>query len=165
MKMYDIRVIANHLQQGKMMIETITRLRSQGGRLTVQRRLILDTLESFSGHPTAEELYAAVKKKAPKLHLSTVYRTIRWLEHEGKVSARRFEEDNGQERFDYTPSEHHHFQCSKCKRVIEFDSPLVEEVKKNFEEQTRVSVETASLVFYGTCNVCHEQTLDKRLAA
>jgi Fe2+ or Zn2+ uptake regulation protein len=144
------------------MKETIARLRSQGGRLTVQRRLILDTLESFSGHPTAEDIYAVAKLKAPKLHLSTVYRTIRWLEQEGRVSARRFEEDNGQERFDYTPSEHHHFQCSKCKKVVEFDSPLLEDVKKNFEDQTGVIVDTASLIFYGACNACKEHISAER---
>jgi Fe2+ or Zn2+ uptake regulation protein len=138
------------------MKETIAQLRSQGGRLTVQRKLILDTLESFSGHPTAEEIYAIAKQKAPKLHLSTVYRTIRWLEQEGRVSARRFEEDNGQERFDYTPFEHHHFQCSECKSVIEFESPLMDEVIKNFEDQTGVFVETASLILYGKCINCSE---------
>jgi Fe2+ or Zn2+ uptake regulation protein len=144
------------------MKETIARLRSQGGRLTVQRRLILDTLESFSGHPTAEEIYAVAKQKAPKLHLSTVYRTIRWLEQEGRVSVRRFEEDTRQVRFDYTPSEHHHFQCSKCKKVIEFDSPLLDGVKKNFEDKIGVIVETASLIFYGTCEVCKEQIINER---
>jgi Fe2+ or Zn2+ uptake regulation protein len=138
------------------MKETIDRLRSQGGRLTVQRRLILDILESFSGHPTAEEIYAVAKQKYPKLHLSTVYRTIRWLEQEGRLSARRFEEDNRQERFDYTPSEHHHFQCSICKDVIEFESPLMNEVKKDFEDQKDVLVETASLILYGTCKRCRQ---------
>jgi Fe2+ or Zn2+ uptake regulation protein len=141
------------------MNDTIARLRSQGGRMTVQRRLILETLESFSGHPTAEDIYAVVKKKAPRLHLSTVYRTIRWLEQEGKVSARRFEEDNRQERFDYTPSEHHHFQCSSCKTVIEFESPLIDDVKTSFQVKTGVFIESASLLLYGKCKSCQTANL------
>jgi Fe2+ or Zn2+ uptake regulation protein len=144
------------------MNETIAHLRSQGGRMTVQRRLILDTLESFSGHPTAEEIYALAKQKAPKLHLSTVYRTIRWLEQEGKVSVRRFDEDNRQDRFDYTPFEHHHFQCTYCKGVIEFESPLMDEIINSFEEQLRASVETASLILYGKCKKCSEKNSNER---
>jgi Fe2+ or Zn2+ uptake regulation protein len=140
------------------MQETIRRLHAQGGRMTPQRRLIVDTLEEMSGHPTAEELYEVVKKNLPSLHLSTVYRTLRWLEQEGKVSARRFEEDARLERFDYAQStEHHHFQCTICREVIEFDNPLLEKVKRNFELQSGAQVENVSLMLYGVCTACKQK--------
>ena len=123
--------------------------------MTKQRRLILDTLDSASGHPTAEDLYELVNECDASINLSTVYRTLRWLEAEGLVSARRFVEDNRQERFDPAlPSEHHHFICSNCKQVIEFDHPLVDEIRKQFEDQSGVTVENASLAFYGLCEQC-----------
>jgi Fe2+ or Zn2+ uptake regulation protein len=156
--------IANGLQQGNIAVqETIRRLHAQGGRMTLQRRKILDTLETMKGHPTAEELYEIVRKQMPGLHLSTVYRTLRWLEQEGKVSARRFEEDSRQERFDYThPSEHHHFQCTKCKKVIEFDNPLVNAAREKFEAQFEARVESVSLIFYGLCTYCYSQAIDRK---
>ena len=40
--------------------EAAITLRSTGGRMTTQRRLILETLESLGGHPTADEVYAVV---------------------------------------------------------------------------------------------------------
>jgi Fe2+ or Zn2+ uptake regulation protein len=138
--------------------DTIQKLHARGGRMTAQRRKILDALENMKGHPTAEELYEAVRLQIPGLHLSTVYRTLRWLEQQGKISSRRFEEDSRQERFDYTlPSQHHHFQCTRCKTVIEFDNPLIYAIKNQFERQNQASVENVSLMFYGCCSICAEQ--------
>jgi Fe2+ or Zn2+ uptake regulation protein len=137
------------------MIDTIERLRAQGGRFTKQREVILDVLENVEGHPTADEIYALVRERAPRVHLSTIYRTLRWLEQEGRVSGRRFEDDARQERFDYSlPTEHHHFQCTDCKRVIEFETPLLATLKHQFEGEFGAQVETTSLMLYGLCSNC-----------
>jgi Fe2+ or Zn2+ uptake regulation protein len=135
--------------------DTAKRLRDQGGRLTSQRRLIIKTLDSLDTHPTAEELYQAVKRQAPDLHLSTVYRTLRWLEAEGLISTRRFEEDNRQDRFDpMLPADHYHFLCTSCHEVIEFNTPFIENIKAQFELTYDAQVEHASIVLYGFCPKC-----------
>ena len=134
------------------------RIRSQGGRMTSQRRLILRTLDSISGHPTAEDLFELVRTRDPSLNLSTVYRTLRWLEQEGLVNTRRFNEEHRQERFDFrSPDEHYHFLCSNCKKVIEFDHPLVEKIQCQIEQENGVQVHSASVVLYGLCNQCCQQ--------
>lgn len=136
---------------------THERLQAQGGRMTNQRRLILETLESLESHPTAEELYGLVKEVDPTLHLSTVYRTLRWLEEEGLVSSRIFDADCRQERFDPAAhSEHYHFMCTSCKRVIEFDNLLVETIKAQFELHTGAQVEVGTVVLYGLCADCRQ---------
>ena len=66
------------------------RLRAQGGRMTIQRRLIFSLLDSLGEHPTAEELLILAREQDPDLNLSTVYRTLRWLEAENLVSSRVF---------------------------------------------------------------------------
>ncbi len=138
-----------------MLQDTAKRLRDQGGRLTSQRRLIIKTLDSLDTHPTAEELYQVVKRQAPDLHLSTVYRTLRWLEQEGLVSARRFDEDNRQERFDpVLPADHYHFLCTSCRGVTEFDTEFMKSIKTQFELATGAQVEHASIVLYGLCPHC-----------
>ncbi|MFC1879438.1 Fur family transcriptional regulator [Chloroflexota bacterium] len=138
------------------------RLRSQGGRMTGQRRLICETLENISGHPTAEELFDKVQVVDPSLSLSTVYRTLRWLEGEGLVSARRFDGDQRQERFDPVhPFEHHHFLCTVCHAVIEFDNPLIDQISAEFERNTDVLVECTSLELYGLCSRCQKRTLEE----
>jgi Fe2+ or Zn2+ uptake regulation protein len=140
---------------GSLYHDASERLRAQGGRMTSQRRLILETLDSASNHPTAEGLFEMVRERDPNLNLSTVYRTLRWLEDEGLVSARRFHEEHRQERFDPSnPNEHYHFLCSNCKRVIEFDHQLVDEIRKQFERESGTVVSSASVVLYGLCACC-----------
>jgi Fe2+ or Zn2+ uptake regulation protein len=142
---------------GKLYQDACERLRAQGGRMTSQRRLILDMLDSVGDHPTAEELFEMVRVRDPNLNLSTVYRTLRWLEGEGLVSARRFDEEHRQDRFDPGhPSEHYHFLCSNCKKVIEFDHQLVNEICEQFEGESGAVVSSASVVLYGLCAGCRE---------
>jgi len=137
------------------------RIRAQGGRLTAQRRLLFTILESLGEHPTAEELFILARENDPDLNLSTVYRTLRWLEAENLVSARVFDEGRRQERFDPAlPSEHHHFMCTSCRNVIEFDSNLFSSIKSQFQELNEVRVTTGSIVLYGLCTDCRKTEPD-----
>jgi Fe2+ or Zn2+ uptake regulation protein len=146
---------------GDLIQEAHVRLRAQGGRMTAQRRLLLSILESLKDHPTAEELFRLAIERDPTLNLSTVYRTMRWLEGESLVSARVFAEERRQERFDAAlPSEHHHFMCTNCKEVIEFDTALFDSVKSQFQEQKGASVESGSIVLYGLCPKCRVKVID-----
>ncbi len=132
-------------------------LSSTGGRMTTQRRLILAALAESPNHPTAEEIYHRVLPKNPALNLSTVYRTLRWLEQEGLINSRHFEGEPHQDRFDPIADErpdHHHFRCRVCNRIIEFDAPLLEQVKQIFVRQQGGQVESAALVLYGLCREC-----------
>ncbi len=135
--------------------ESQKRLHAQGGRMTSQRRLILETLENMSGHPTAEDLFAVVNQCDPNLNLSTVYRTLRWLELEGLVSSRRFDDEHHHEHFDAAlPTEHDHFLCTTCKGVIEFNNPFNEAIKMQFEDTTGAFVENSFIELYGLCADC-----------
>ena len=52
-----------------------------------QRRLILDTVRSGAlGHPTAAEVYDAVRGKMPNISLGTVYRNLGSLASDGEIS-------------------------------------------------------------------------------
>jgi Fe2+ or Zn2+ uptake regulation protein len=135
--------------------ETRQRLHSQGGRMTSQRKLILAALDSLDTHPTAEELHAIAARDDPSLNLSTVYRTLRWLEQEGLISTRRFDEDRRHDRFDpMLPSQHHHFLCTACSSVIEFDHPVISTLQADFENRYGARVESINLTFYGLCARC-----------
>lgn len=133
-------------------------IQAQGGRMTSQRRLILETLQNMGSHPTAEELFRVASKQDQRLNLSTVYRTLRWLETHNLVRSRILDQDRRQERFDPAfPQEHYHFMCSNCKKVIEFDNLLVNTIKAQFELRTGARVETGSVVLHGLCARCVNQ--------
>ncbi len=140
------------------------RLRAQGGRMTIQRRLIFSLLDSLGEHPTAEDLLLLARKQDPDLNLSTVYRTLRWLVAENLVSSRIFAEEHRKERFDAAlPSEHHHFICTSCKNVIEFDTGLFGTIKDQFQELNEARVETGSIVLYGLCSNCCQTKINNDL--
>lgn len=137
------------------------RLRNEGGRMTSQRRLILEALEEMGGHPTAEEIYRHVSRQSPGINLSTVYRTLNWLEENGFIAPRWFEEERRRERFEpavNTAPSHHptpfHFRCRSCNRILEFADARMEEIVKQFERRTGAQVRDIELTFYGLCQVC-----------
>ena len=140
------------------LVEQVTeKLHAEGGRMTPQRRLILDALKCCADHPTAEEIYLRARASDTSLHLSTVYRTLRWLEEEGFVSPRWFEDERRQERFDPVSDnnpDHFHFRCRVCNAIVEFPQPLIEEIKQAYQEHYGGQVESATLTLYGICQRC-----------
>jgi len=131
------------------------RIHQQGGRMTAQRQLIFEILENSGNHLTAEEVYSLARSSDPSLNLSTVYRVLRWLESENLIMTRLFHEERRQERFDAAlPSEHHHFVCTNCKSVSEFDTSLLEKIISDFEDESGAHVKTGSIVLYGLCARC-----------
>jgi Fur family ferric uptake transcriptional regulator len=147
---------------GDLLSAAKERLHAQGGRLTAQRRLLFSILDSLGEHPTAEELFILAQENDPDINLSTVYRTLSWLEAQNLISTRVFDEDRRQARFDPAlPSEHHHFMCTSCRSVIEFDSHLFASIKSQFQELNGAVVTTGSVVLYGLCSDCQNISADR----
>ena len=123
--------------------------------MTGQRQLIVASLTALPAHPTAEEVYARAARHDPGLNLSTVYRTLHWLEAEGLVEPRRFRGHGRHDHFDVADSRgEHHFLCTRCQRVLEFDAPQVEAVARAYARRHAFKVHQASLVLYGLCAEC-----------
>ena len=142
------------------------RVHAAGGRMTGQRRLILESLAALPGHPTAEEVHARAARHDPALNLSTVYRTLHWLEAEGLVEPRRFPGHGRHDHFDLARARgHHHFLCSLCQRVVEFDEPGIESIVRTYARRNKLRVTSTSLVLYGVCAECGSKTTTRRKLA
>ena len=145
------------MDQGSLVEQVSHRLRAGNGRMTAQRRLILETLQSCADHPTAEAIYERARHSDGALHLSTVYRTLHWLEEEGLVSPRWFEDERPQQHFDPVSAEegdHYHFRCQLCNHIIEFTEPLLDTIKQAFQQRHGGRVVSATLTLYGVCREC-----------
>ena len=86
-------------------------------RFSPQRSLILEYVKQSTDHPTAEEIYQALKDRFPGLSRGTVYRNLTFFQEHGLV--RSVGVINGQERFDGNISHHPHFICNCCGSVID----------------------------------------------
>lgn len=81
-------------------------------RMTVQRQIILEVLQEEKNHPTADDVYAKVRLRLPRISLGTVYRNLELLASQGII--RKLDTVGSQRRFDFNPKSHHHVRCIKC---------------------------------------------------
>ncbi len=84
-------------------------------RYSRQRELVMRQVQSRCDHPTADEIYTAVRDDCPGLSLGTVYRNLNGLVEAGRV--RRVSIPGQADRFDRTLAEHDHMFCTRCGRV------------------------------------------------
>jgi Fur family ferric uptake transcriptional regulator len=121
-------------------------------RNTKQRTIILEELEGNKCHPTADEIYEKVRRKMPKISLSTVYRNLEILRREGVVQV--IDTGGGQRRYDYITSEHSHIRCIRCGKLedIVFEKP--QEVIEDCAGQTDNEVLGCNVDIYGICPEC-----------
>lgn len=120
-------------------------------RLTNQRRIILEELQTVTTHPTADEVYGMVRQKMPRISLGTVYRNLEVLSSLGLV--RKLENAAGQKRFDGDTSPHHHIRCEVCGKVGDiFDAPDISGIEASLNSEFRITGFT--LEFSGVCPDC-----------
>jgi len=120
-------------------------------RNTIQKTLILKAVLNSNNHPTAEEIYRAVKDANPHISRGTVYRNLGVLAESGMI--KKIEVPNGRDRFDHTVYKHHHFLCTKCDSVFDYDF----NIKLGIERLNEISenkITDYSLIFKGICSKC-----------
>ena len=128
-------------------------------RMTHQRRMILQKIEELPSHVSAELVYDQLKVTMPELSLSTVYRNLKALADEGKVSVSDLGSGLVYEKVQPVP--HHHLVCLSCKRVVQLDHARVQPFFAQIE-QTGFQVATNHLCIYGYCEDCQKTSLQDR---
>jgi len=124
-------------------------------RMTYQRRMILSQVEASHDHITAEIIYEQLKPAMPELSLSTVYRNLKALADEGKVSVSDLGTGLVYEAVAAVP--HHHLVCLNCGRVQNLEHALVQPLFAAVAAGG-FKVTTTHLILYGYCDQCQEET-------
>lgn len=132
------------------------KLKKRGFRLTPQRLAVLKILSSSSAHPTAEQIYAQVKVDFPTTSLATIYKTLALLQEEGEILELGF--GDGSNRYDgLKPYAHPHLICVCCKRILDLEFPVLEELSKTMEQEYGYQIISHRLDIYGICPNCQRQ--------
>jgi len=133
------------------MKKLIEKYKGSGLKLTPQRLAILDFLEGNMDHPSAEDIYKAVKKKYPTISFATVYNTIDALKNRGEVAELAI--DPARKHYDPNMKPHHHIVCSECGKIGDvFDEDINADLpKKNLGD---FSVTSWHIKFDGVCKEC-----------
>jgi Fur family ferric uptake transcriptional regulator len=123
-------------------------------RMTVQKKLILETLKGLKTHPTADELYSLLKQKLPKISLGTVYRNLEQLSEKGII--KKLDSIDSQKRFDGDISPHYHIKCIKCGKVGDIHvSPIP--LPKEIIQHTDYKILNHDLELTGICGNCQKK--------
>jgi Fe2+ or Zn2+ uptake regulation protein len=129
-------------------------LKAGGKKLTKPRKAILALLDQSPLPIAAADIHDRLKKTHTPVDLVTVYRNLAMLQQLGLINSVGFHE--GQMRYEirHGREHHHHIQCRGCGRIADLMLCPLRKLSQVVEEQTRFSVESHALEFFGWCPQC-----------
>ena len=128
-----------------------------GIKLTHQRLEIFQAVASSLAHPSADAVYRAVQSTTPTVSLDTVYRTLWLLTDLGLLTTLGSRQDSV--RFDANVDNHHHYVCTRCGLVRDFNSDDLNALKIPDTVNDFGQVVSAHVEVRGICDRCAQQSL------
>jgi Fe2+ or Zn2+ uptake regulation protein len=140
---------AGHLQR---------ELSARGIRLTRQRRVVLQVMESAARHMDAGEILDGAQKIDADITRVTVYRTLDLLKRHGLIDELDLLHLRGHRHYyeSHGPRDHIHVACMTCGKVREVESPLYEELKKQISRDCEIEISVSRTEIGGICADCRK---------
>lgn len=131
------------------------RLHQHGYRITPQRQLVLQAVETLR-HGSPEELLAEVQRHASGVNLSTIYRALEVLEKVGLVTHSHI--GHGAPTY-HTVDEvtHIHLACDGCGQVQSIHADVLEPLARALRADKGFDIDVSHVSFHGRCRTCVEQ--------
>ncbi len=128
-------------------------IREMGLKVTKQRMVILEGLNTGRAHVTAQEVYESVNEKHLEIGFATVYRFLRKLTEQGFVTELRM--GGLPARYELTPKKHHdHLTCTNCGKIVEFENNQIEKLQEEIATSYDFILTDHVLELYGVCSYC-----------
>ena len=133
-------------------------LLSRGIRMTRQRRIILEIIETAKQHLDAAQILRKAAKVDPTVNRVTVYRTLSLLKRQGLVDELDLLHVKGEGHFyeRRTNRDHLHMTCLGCGKVQEFESDLFDRVKGQVQRDCQFHILIARFEIGGYCLSCRK---------
>ncbi|MBV9230753.1 MAG: transcriptional repressor [Chloroflexi bacterium] len=121
--------------------------------LNTNARAVLDVLQASAQHPTALEVYEAVRKTRPRIGLATVYRILHQLTEQGLIK-----ELGGSEcsRYDARAFRHDHAICTECGALLDIpvEIGVSNEALQAAARAAGIDLGSYEVRLYGRCSAC-----------
>ena len=124
-------------------------------RNTIQRSIVLETVNQLHCHATADEIYNEIQKKHPTISRATVYRNLNLLSEMGEI--RRLEIPGSADRYDHISKNHCHVKCNVCGQVFDVDMDFVSGLENEIRDTHGFTFTGYDILFHGVCPKCREQ--------
>ena len=132
-------------------------LKSRGLRQSSQRDRVVEIFLSQSGHISAEALLYQVRKKDPRVGLTTIYRTLKLLTECGLAVERKFNRQISTFEPARLGQHHDHLICLGCGKILEFENKTIETLQEDVAREHGFFITHHVLELYGTCLECSKK--------
>lgn len=138
-------------------------LQSRGLRQTAQRKFLIGQIFSHHEHFDAEELMERLPRRGEANYVSsaTVYRTLREFVDAGLLKSFQLEGRTVYEH-DYGYPQHDHLYCTRCRKLIEFQSDELVNLRNEVAAQQGFRVTSHRMIIQGVCRQCSKNRRKKR---
>jgi len=138
-------------------------LQSRGLRQTSQRKFLVEQVFSQHEHFDAEELIDRLPRRGEKNYVSTatVYRTLRECVDAGLLNCFQLDGRTVYDH-DYGYPQHDHLYCTRCRRLVEFQSEELLAIRDQMANKHGFRVEGHRMIINGICRECSRNRRKKR---
>ncbi len=133
---------------------------AKGLRLTSQRRVLLEIIQSANEHLDAASLLRLASERDANIDRATVYRTLELLKKLRMVDELDLMHLSGEKHY-YEASrdqDHIHLACFQCGKIEEFGSPLFERLKQEIRRERGFQISVVRMEVGGRCSSCRPKT-------
>ncbi|HMC42613.1 MAG TPA: transcriptional repressor [Acidimicrobiales bacterium] len=127
-------------------------IRSRGGRVTTQRRTILEAFFDGGGHLSADDVIAYVTGQLPEVNQSTIYRNLAALEELGVVNHVHL--GHGASMYEVTDEVHAHLVCERCGAVLELAPGILSRLARDVGKTHGFAIDSPHFALTGRCRGC-----------
>jgi Fe2+ or Zn2+ uptake regulation protein len=132
--------------------EVCAKFRSEGRRVTPQRRAIIRVLLKEDSHLTADQVLTRVRRQLPGISPATVYNTLHELSELGFVRELDLGLGLEERRYDIAMGKHDHLLCVSC-GCIE-DVPRHDGLEVPVENSHGFEIVDRRVTYLGLCPDC-----------
>ncbi len=126
--------------------------RENGLPVTTQRRAVFKAIRHRTDHPTAEQLYRAVRGRLPQISRMTVHRILGTFVSLGLVA--KTCHPGSAARFDPKLRQHHHLVCLDCGRIRDVEDLRLNHIPWPKVKSREFQIEDYHVHFHGRCARC-----------
>jgi Fe2+ or Zn2+ uptake regulation protein len=130
-------------------------LGDEGRHFTRQRAAVFEYLNRVTHHPTAEEVFLAIKPAVPKISLATVYKNLEALVACG--AAAKLTYGDAAARYEVRRDHHYHARCLKCGSITDLEPAAGAEWLQQISPQPGFEITDYRLELLGYCRYCRKR--------
>lgn len=133
--------------------------RESGLPVTIQRRAVFEAILDRRDHPTAEQVYQAVRRDLPQISRMTVHRILATFASLGLVA--KACHVGSATRFDPKIQQHHHLVCLDCGAIIDVDDPRLNRIPWPKVNHRQFTIQDYNVQFRGRCASCRQRANER----